>query len=210
MRYGRTETTTAFAASTSPPGRPPRSPALASKATSTGTALAPNLISRWVSRSTRAARLQSFRCAAPPRTHCEPTSTSCHPADGASIARFFSVCALLPCGIAGRPPHSQHRHRHRGDHHARRWQRPRLPRRRQRKVQRAARGRDRAERRFRARGGARLARTALLTRAAYRGRAHIPMATRHIAHTGCSRFALTPLAPSASQDEGNNRIRRIE
>ena len=63
MLHHRTMRTTAFAASTSPPGRPPACPN--------------GSIARAASRSTRAARLRSLLCAAALRT---PTST--HPTDG--------------------------------------------------------------------------------------------------------------------------------
>ena len=208
---------TSFAASTPPPGRSPRSPAAALLASSTPSAPTPGLAPRGTSRSTRPASLRSLRCAATlpvPKQHIHRYLTGRSPRGPPPRPRtngaYYRLLPPPTRGIAGpeQPPHSPHRHRHQVDHHARRHRRSWLPRRRrrQRPVLQSPRHRDRPERRVRARGGARLARTSpahraipadrsLLARAVGRAHTRVPIATHATSRAPASRSALTPRRP---------------
>ena len=82
MMHRRTLPATVSAVSTSPLGRPPRSPAAALTASSTAPAASPSSTARSTSRSTRAAPSRSSACVGRPRT---PASR--HPAEMAHPPR---------------------------------------------------------------------------------------------------------------------------
>ena len=118
MMHRRTVGTTAFAVSTSPPGRPPRSPAAALLASSTAPAAAPSSTCRMASRSTRAAPLRSLRCMPRPqpphraisriaslRTRCVGrTHSRRHATSRTGLARFTQTPSPRMTGRV-EPPH---------------------------------------------------------------------------------------------------------